>query len=205
MNIEALTEATFAQKVEATKGVALVAFWAPKSVACLRVVPILEQMAQEFTGNVTVGTVNVEQQGSVALRLGISGIPAVVVLRDGKVIDRLVGVRPAQAYRSALKTALLASATTSANVPTTASQGAKKAQGHSVTVFSTPTCPWCVRLKAYLKQHAITFKDVDVSRDERAANDMVRRSGQMGVPQAWIDGQVIVGFDRGRIDTLLGL
>ena len=206
MNIEALTATTFAQKITETKGVALVDFWAPWCMPCLRVAPILEEMAQEFEGKVTVGTVNVDQQQAVAQQLGITGIPAVCIFRDGKVVDRLVGVRPAQAYRAALKTALLAGGTAPATAKaTTANEGAKKAPGHSVTVFSTPTCSWCVRLKTYLKQHAITFKDVDVSKDERAANDMVRRSGQMGVPQAWIDGQVIVGFDRGRIDTLLGL
>lgn len=80
-----------------------------------------------------------------------------------------------------------------------------KTNKHSVTVFSTPTCPWCARLKAYLKQHQIAFKDVDVSRDVQAAQEMVSRSGQMGVPQAWIDGQVVVGFDRKRVDELLGL
>lgn len=204
MNIIALNETTFTQKIEATKGVALVGFWAPWSVPCLRVAPILEQMTQEFGDKVMVGTVNVDQQGAIAQRLGIAGLPAVVVLRDGKVVDRLLGVRPAQAYRAALNNALQAGTSTTATATQPTSQSAKKAQGHSVTVFSTPTCPWCVRLKAYLKQQAIAFKDVDVSQDERAAQEMVRRSGQMGVPQAWIDGQVIVGFDRGRIDTLLG-
>ncbi len=74
-----------------------------------------------------------------------------------------------------------------------------------MTVFSTPTCPWCAQLKAYLKQQAVPFKEVDVSQDAQAAQAMIRRSGQMGVPQTWVDGQVIVGFDRRRLDTLLHL
>ena len=92
-------------------------------------------------------------------------------------------------------------------LPRRASLLAEQASGrkHSVVVFSTPTCPWCTRLKAYLKQNKVAFRDVDVSRDATAARDMVSRSGQMGVPQAWIDGQVVVGFDRARVDSLLGL
>ncbi len=77
--------------------------------------------------------------------------------------------------------------------------------GHRVIVFSTPTCPWCTRAKTYLRGRGIPFRDVDVSRDPAAARDLVRRTGQMGVPVIEIDGKPIVGFDRGRIDKLLGL
>ena len=74
-----------------------------------------------------------------------------------------------------------------------------------VTVYSTPTCPWCTTLKNYLKEHQISFRDVDVSRDMKAAEDMVRRSGQRGVPQTDINGQMIIGFDKARLNQLLGL
>ena len=74
-----------------------------------------------------------------------------------------------------------------------------------VTVYSTPTCTWCNTLKTYLKKHHIRYTDIDVSRDQRAANEMVRRSGQMGVPQTDIDGEMIVGFNQSRINALLGL
>lgn len=75
----------------------------------------------------------------------------------------------------------------------------------SVTVYSTPTCSWCTRLKDYLKDNKIKFRDIDVSKDQKAAEDMVKRSGQQGVPQSLIGGQVIVGFDKAKIDSLLGL
>lgn len=74
-----------------------------------------------------------------------------------------------------------------------------------VVVFSTPTCPHCVNVKRYLKEKGIRFKDVDVSRDSRAATEMVRKTGQQGVPQLWINNRPVVGFDRARIDTLLNL
>ena len=73
----------------------------------------------------------------------------------------------------------------------------------SVTVYSTPTCSWCNTLKSYLRKNRIRFTDVDVSRDEKAAQEMVNRSGQQGVPQTVIDGQLIIGFDKKKIDELL--
>jgi glutaredoxin 3 len=74
-----------------------------------------------------------------------------------------------------------------------------------VIVFSTPTCAFCRQAKAYFRQKGIRFRDVDVSRDRVAARDMVRRSGQQGVPVIDIGGRIIVGFNRPKIDQLLGL
>jgi len=74
-----------------------------------------------------------------------------------------------------------------------------------VIVFSTQACPHCNSAKRYLRQVGIRFKDVDVSRDSAAARDMVRRSGQMGVPVIDIGGKIIVGFDRPKIDRFLGI
>ncbi len=76
---------------------------------------------------------------------------------------------------------------------------------HRVLVFTTPTCSWCNRTKSYLRSHGVRFKEVDVSRDTRAASDLARRTGQMGVPVIEIDGRPIVGFDQPQIDRLLGL
>jgi glutaredoxin-like YruB-family protein len=72
-----------------------------------------------------------------------------------------------------------------------------------VTVYSTPTCSWCNTLKAHLRHHNIRFTDIDVSRDQAAAQAMVARSGQQGVPQTDINGEIIIGFDKKRINELL--
>lgn len=74
-----------------------------------------------------------------------------------------------------------------------------------VIVFSTPTCTYCTAAKRYFREHNIKFRDVDVSKDPTAARDMVRRSGQQGVPQIDIGGKIIVGFDRPKINQLLGI
>ncbi len=81
---------------------------------------------------------------------------------------------------------------------------AKKKQPR-VIIFTTPTCTYCRAAKRYLRQRGIRFKDVDVSRDPAAARDMVRRSGQSGVPVLDIGGKIVVGFNREKIDRLLGL
>jgi len=74
-----------------------------------------------------------------------------------------------------------------------------------ITVYSTPTCPWCFRTKEFLKQNNITFKDVDVSRDRAGAMEMIEKSGQMGVPVIDINGEIIIGFDKERIKDLLNI
>ena len=76
---------------------------------------------------------------------------------------------------------------------------------HRVLVFTTPTCPWCQRAKCYLRSQGVAFKEIDVSRDQKAADDLVRRTGRIGVPVIEIDGRPVVGFDQAQIDRLLGL
>jgi glutaredoxin-like YruB-family protein len=73
----------------------------------------------------------------------------------------------------------------------------------SVKVYSTPTCPWCAIAKKYLSSKNISFEDLDVSRNREAAADMIRKSGQRGVPVLDINGNIIVGFDQQKIDKLL--
>lgn len=75
----------------------------------------------------------------------------------------------------------------------------------NVRVYSTPTCPWCVRTKQFLKENNVTFQDLDVSANQQAAEEMVKKSGQMGVPVLDINGEIIVGFDKGKIKTALGI
>jgi glutaredoxin-like YruB-family protein len=75
----------------------------------------------------------------------------------------------------------------------------------NVKVYSTPTCSYCIRVKEYLKEHAVVFETIDVASDRAGLQEMMRVSGQMGVPVIVIDDEVIVGFDSGRIGAKLGL
>ena len=74
-----------------------------------------------------------------------------------------------------------------------------------VTVYSTPSCSWCTTLKSYLNKNNIRYTDIDVSKNEDAAREMVRRSGQQGVPQTLIGGETVVGFDKTKINRLLDI
>lgn len=75
----------------------------------------------------------------------------------------------------------------------------------SVIIYSTPSCPWCTKVKDYLSSKNVTYTDHDVSKDYDKAVEMVQKSGQRGVPVLDINGQIIVGFDKAGIDQLLGL
>jgi glutaredoxin-like YruB-family protein len=74
-----------------------------------------------------------------------------------------------------------------------------------VKVYSTQTCPYCYTLKAFLEDNKIEFEDIDVAADDKAREEMVKKSGQMGVPVTDIDGQIIIGFDRHKISELLNI
>lgn len=72
-----------------------------------------------------------------------------------------------------------------------------------IRVYSTSTCPYCKMAKQYLSSKGESYQEFDVSRNEEALQEMVKVSGQTGVPVIVIDNDVIVGFDRARIDSLL--
>jgi len=74
-----------------------------------------------------------------------------------------------------------------------------------VKVYSTPTCPWCVRVKQFLTENNISFENYDVGADQARAEEMIQKSGQMGVPVIDIDGTIIVGFDKDKIKQALGI
>lgn len=77
------------------------------------------------------------------------------------------------------------------------------ADQHNVTVYSTSTCPYCHQAKSYLSQKGVEFTDKNVGTDVAAREEMVKKSGQLGVPVIDVDGQVIVGFNRPKLDELL--
>lgn len=72
-----------------------------------------------------------------------------------------------------------------------------------ITVFSTPTCVYCNLVKKYMSDKNLSYKEVDVSKDDTAKEAMVAKSGTLGVPQIWIDSHVVVGFNKGALDQLL--
>ena len=72
-----------------------------------------------------------------------------------------------------------------------------------VVVYSTPTCPYCTKAKAYLQEKGIEYTEIDVSQDEAARKEMTERTGMMSVPVIDIGGTIVTGFDRDKIDEAL--
>lgn len=73
-----------------------------------------------------------------------------------------------------------------------------------VKIYSTATCPYCVMAKKYISSRGMSYADIDVSHDRKGLDDMMKLSGQSGVPVILINDQVVIGFDRDKIDALIG-
>jgi len=74
-----------------------------------------------------------------------------------------------------------------------------------VVVYSTEWCPWCVRLKEWLKQNKVSFEEKNIEQDEEAAAEMIRKSGQEKVPVADVGGKIVIGFDVPALNKALKL
>lgn len=74
-----------------------------------------------------------------------------------------------------------------------------------VKLYTTPACVYCVTLKEFLKEKNVQFEEIDVSQDEKLKDEIIAKSGQMGVPVLDIDGQIVAGFDRKKICQLLNI
>ena len=72
-----------------------------------------------------------------------------------------------------------------------------------IIIYSTPNCPYCIKAKEYLKEKGVEFEEIDISKDQEAAQDIMKRSKQMSVPVIEINGELVIGFDKEKIDKLL--
>jgi len=151
----------------------------------------LENALQEVT-NVPVYQADVTSVRDIHTQYGVTTVPALLAFENGTLTTVIKGCQERDYYKALTENAIF--------------QLKASEEGRSVkrvTVYSSPTCTWCNTLKAWLRKNSIPFTDVDVSRDERAAQELVRRTGQQGVPQTDINGQIVVGFNEQRLKELL--
>ena len=181
----------FQQIQEKEKKFLILAFYADFSSNAKRALKELEEFYKE-NSEMPVYIVDVEKVKEIHEQFGVENVPTVLALQDGKPVRKIEGVENSQFYARVL---------CGAN-PSQHKSGKKKG-GHRVIVYSGPGCPACGLVKTYLRKQGVAFREVDISRDQHAAERLVRRSGQMAVPQIDIDGHLIVGFDKGKIDRLI--
>ncbi|MBK9291060.1 MAG: glutaredoxin family protein [Bacteroidetes bacterium] len=142
--------------------------------------------------NVLLADVNTVRD--IHLVYGVTSAPSLLVFEGEKFINVVKGCNEPAHYINLFEESYF-------HPLTSATQPRQK----RVTVYTTPTCSWCNTLKSYLRSNNIQFTEIDVSRNQQAAEQMVRRSGQQGVPQTDIEGTIVVGFDKNRINSLLGI
>jgi len=149
----------------------------------LKELPEIEGINFVFTADVTVVR-------DIHPEYGIDSVPGLLELNQGKLVRTYKGCNGTGFYYSVFTGGAAAA-------------GPDVKHEKRVTVYTTPTCSWCTTLKNYLREKRVNFRETDVSVDQKAAEDMVRRSGQQGVPQTDINGTMIGGFDKKKIDELL--
>lgn len=155
--------------------------------------PAFEQFADGHDDH-PVLLIDVGAVKGVHKRFGVSAVPTVVLVQDGQVLRQVVGPQAPGYYARALFPS---------GKPRR--RGEDEPRQPRVTLYVSSTCPWCTKARNYLKRRQVRFSETNVSLDINAARDLQRRSGQTGVPQVDIGGQFVVGFNKPRIDELLGL
>jgi len=166
-------------------------FYGDFSPASERALAELEQFTAE-DGTTPVYALDVEKVKGVHKQFGVTSVPTVITLKNGAVDQRMEGVESAQFYARLFSGA-----------QHDVYRSATDAPARRVIVYSGPGCPACGSAKAYLRRRGVRFREIDIGRDQQAAQSLVKRSGQMAVPQIDINGQLIVGFDRAKIDKIL--
>jgi thioredoxin len=186
-----LDSSNFQKEILEFQGVSVVDFYADWCGPCRQLAPLLEKLdSNNQDSGVKFAKINIDNARDIAEKYGIRGIPTVIFFKNGKDVYKQVGIGSEELYRQVIQDT---------------SSGKIEKENEGVKVFSTPTCPYCTMAKEYLRQKKIDFDEINVSEDRDWAMKMVSKSGQMGVPQVWINGQVVVGFDTNRIDLLLGI
>ncbi len=173
---------------------AVIGFFGAFSERSERQRPVFEELSAKHP-DVPLYLVDVGRVKDVHGHYGVNSVPSVIRVRGDKVVQVIAGERPLTEYEALVTGTPLAAAS--------AEDGAGRPR--RVTVYTTPTCPWCTRVKDYLRKNRVPFREVDVASDFKAGQQLEARTGQVGVPQTDIDGHFVVGFDKPRLDQLLGL
>lgn len=104
MSATVLTKDTFQSQIQS--GVTLVDFWAPWCGPCKVQLPIVEELADEVKGQAIIAKVNVEEESELAMKLGITEIPTLILFKDGNIVEKLVGLKSKQELKTKIEPSL---------------------------------------------------------------------------------------------------
>lgn len=181
----------FGQLQEKHKEFLVLCFYAGFSSAARRVLAELEEFSKE-NKEVPIYIIDVEKVKGLHKQFEVKNVPTVLALEKEKITRRIEGVESARFYARIF---------CGADFLPYKSGG--KTVSHRVIVYTGSNCPACGTAKAYLRRRGVRFREIDITRDQHAAEGLVKRSGQMAVPQIDINGHLVVGFDQAKIDRLL--
>ena len=139
-------------------------------------------------------TADVNEVRDIHPEYGITSVPSLIYFENSTLKNVVKGCHNAEQFNAIFDKSVFVASVSNNEKPR-----------KNVTVYTTPTCSWCTTIKRHLQENGIQYREVNVAADQKAAEEMVRKSGQQGVPQTDINGQIIVGFDKTRINSLLGI
>ena len=154
----------------------------------------IKNIEEGLIENAIILSADVNTVKDIHTEYSITSVPTLLTFENGKYINLSKGCNGANFYKSLF----------AENIYVAKSDDDSKLQ-KQLTVYSTPTCTYCTQIKRYFDEKGIKYNDIDVSKDQKAAERMVKKSGQQGVPQTEINGQIVIGFDRLKINKLLGI
>ncbi len=144
--------------------------------------------------DIDIFTVDVNNVKDIHTKYSIKSAPSLLEFNKGVYSNVVKGCHDTNFYKSLFE-----------NVVYVAKAKKEGRKINNVIVYTSPTCSWCTTLKNYLRTNNIRYREIDVSKNQKDAEAMIRKSGQQGVPQTEINGTMVVGFDTVKLNRLLGI
>ncbi len=152
-----------------------------------------ERVGKELNNN-NLFSSDVNMVRDIHPEYGITSVPTLLQFEKGALKKMIKGCHQPEQFKAVIEENTYVSKSGDNNKPQ-----------KNVVVYTTPTCSWCTTVKRHLDANHIKYREINVAADMKAAEAMVKKSGQQGVPQTEINGQIVVGFDKNRINSLLGI
>ncbi|MEA2015833.1 MAG: thioredoxin family protein [Actinomycetota bacterium] len=179
--------------INKNKDCKIIIFYSNSSEKSKKALEKLKEIKKE-NPDAPIFSVNASEVRDIHPIYGINMVPAVLVLKDSKASNIIYGIHDKNYFERLLY-----------DNHTFKISGKDAGKHHRVIVYTSPTCSWCGAVKSYLIKNHIPFREIDISRDTKAGEELIRRSGQSSIPQTDIDGRIVVGFDKAKLDSILGI